>query len=189
MSGIFSWDSGYFGSRGTEGRFWSSTPVSYASSWYLYFRSTNVYPKNGDYKPTGFTLRCVARFPPKSPPLFHLNKFSELSSALQILCAFPSRALRSLPLSVMMSGYLFWGNGNLSTRGTYGYFWSSTPGSYVGSRYLYLTSTNVGPKNGYGKSYGLSLRCVARFFRTSTYAQKIIAPFLPEPSAAFPFRL
>ncbi|MBR3180556.1 hypothetical protein IKF63_00555 [Candidatus Saccharibacteria bacterium] len=76
-----------------------------------------------------------------------------------------SRALRSLPLSVMMSGTLDWVNGNLNNRGTYGYFWASTPYSYTNSRHLYFSSTTVGPRNYHNKPYGFMLRCVACIFR------------------------
>ena len=73
-----------------------------------------------------------------------------------------SRALRSLPLSAMMSGNLGWSNGNLNARGTYGDFWSSTPNSYTNSRNLYFGSASVNPKGGDYKPYGMALRCVAR---------------------------
>ena len=79
----------------------------------------------------------------------------------------------------MMSGTLFWVSGNLNSRGTYGYFWASTPLSYANSRRLYFYSTNVNPKDGGYKPYGFTLRRVAQFF----------APFLPELSAASLFRL
>ena len=88
-----------------------------------------------------------------------------------------------------MSGYLFWSSGKLFYEGTYGFFWTSTPRTYTNSRYLVFTSTNVYSQGNDHNPIGWSLRCVARFFRTSTYAQKIIAPFLPELSAAFLFRL
>ena len=61
----------------------------------------------------------------------------------------------------MMSGNLYWGSGNLYDRGTDGYFWSSTPGSYTDSRSLYFYSTYINPKYGYRKPYGFTLRCVA----------------------------
>ena len=204
LSGNYTWASGILG-RGAVGFFWVSTPYSYTNSRHLYFSSTTVGPRNYHNKPYGFMLRCVARFPPKSPPLFHLNKFSELSSTFQILCAFPSRALRSLPLSVMMSGSLYWASGNLNNRGTGGSFWASTPGSYTDSRYLDFYSTNVYPKRNYYKPSGLTLRCVARFkisqkshpcstsieFRRFAPRSKFLFPayFLPELSAAFLFRL
>ena len=174
MSGILYLGSGNLNNRGTEGRFWSSTPVSYASSWYLYFNSTNVGPKNGDYKPNGFTLRRVARFPSKSPPLFHLNKLSEVRSALKIplSCTFSSRALRSLPLSVMMTGDLRWGSSSLVNRGTNGGFWVSTLNSYTLSRRLGFYSTNVSPKSGGDKPGGFTLRCVARF--TCTFSSRAL---------------
>ena len=62
MSGYLRWDSGNLLARGAGGRFWASTTVTYTSSWYLYFNSTNVGPKGGLNKPGGLTLRCVARF-------------------------------------------------------------------------------------------------------------------------------
>ena len=140
VSGYLYWANGSLYSRGTDGNFWASTPSSYTSSRYLDFNSTYVYPKNGGGKPLGFPLRCVARF----------------------ICIFPSRALRSLPLSVMMSGDLYWIYGSLGGRGTNGHFWASTPYSYTSSRDLYFSSTNVYPKSGNDKPYGLPLRRVAR---------------------------
>ncbi|MBR3180510.1 hypothetical protein IKF63_00285 [Candidatus Saccharibacteria bacterium] len=90
-----------------------------------------------------------------------------------------SRALRSLPLSVMMSGALAWSSGGLYNRGTGGYFWAATPYSYTYSWDLYFSSTSVNPKDSSYKPHGFSLRCVVRLFVT----------FLPELSAAFLFRL
>ena len=73
-----------------------------------------------------------------------------------------SRSLRSFPLSVIMSGYYYWVYGNLYGRGTYGYYWSSTPYAATYSRYLYFYSTYVGPQGGNNKTYGFTVRCVAR---------------------------
>ena len=78
-----------------------------------------------------------------------------------------------------MSGVLGWSSGLLINRGTYGYFWSSTPGAYTYSRLLYFYSTNVNPKDSSSKPNGLPLRRVARF----------TCVFLPELSAASLFRL
>ena len=61
----------------------------------------------------------------------------------------------------MMSGYLWWGNGGWDRKGTYGFFWSSTPASYANSRFSNFSSTGISPKNGSSKPYGLALRCVA----------------------------
>ena len=114
-----------------------------------------------------------------SAPLTFTLRVATLSQAAFPSAASPSRALRSLPLSVMMSGTLYWGNGNLNLRGTGGYFWSSTPYTYTHSHSLNFDSSNVGSKYGYDKTRGLSLRCIARFF----------VLFLPELSAASLFRL
>ena len=75
-----------------------------------------------------------------------------------------SRALRSLPLSVMMSGSYNWYNGNSDwgAKNGYGSFWASTPNSCTLSRHLFFYSTNVNPKYGNNKPNGFSLRCVAR---------------------------
>ena len=152
MSGALGRNDGILYDRGTRGHFWLSTPYAYTYSHYLRFSSAGISPKGGNYKPHGFPLCCVA---------------------------FPSRALRSLPLSVMLSGILYWSSGGLSSRGAGGYFWSSAPYAYANSRYLYFNPTNVNPKNGRNKPDGYPLRCVARF----------ICVFLPELSAAFLFRL
>ena len=73
-----------------------------------------------------------------------------------------SRALRSLPLSVMMSGYYWWGSGSTDRKGEYGRFWASTPYSYTDSRSLYFNSTNVYPKGNGNKPGGFTLRRVAQ---------------------------
>ena len=73
-----------------------------------------------------------------------------------------SRALRSFPLSIVFSGYYYWVNGGLSSRGTYGYYWSSTPYALTRAHYLNFNSTGVNPQNGYNKTFGLAVRCVAR---------------------------
>ena len=162
LSGDLDWGSG-LGSRGTYGYFWSSTPYTYTNSRRLTFRSANVTPKGGDGKPYGFTLRCVAQ--QKSSLLFHPNTFSELSPALQILRFVSSRALRSLPLSVIMSGNLSWNSGYPNNRGAYGFFWASTLYSYTHSRSSGFYSINVNSKSNGVKPGGLALRCVALTFR------------------------
>ena len=86
-----------------------------------------------------------------------------------------SRALRSLPLSVMLSGDLNWFSGFLGSRGTRGYFWASTVSADVNASFMDFDSAKVRPQNGAYKPYGFPLRCVASF--------------LPELSAAFLFRL
>ena len=168
MSGDYNWNGiADWGVKNGRGYFWASTLLSYASSRYLYFTSTNVVPKDGYVKSRGLPLRCVARNPQKTSPLFYLNNFSEITSALKIPLSgtLSSRALRSLPLSAMLSGYLYWSSGNLVVRGTSGYFWASTPYAYTYSRTLYFYSTLVSPKHGDVKPNGFTLRCVARIFR------------------------
>ena len=92
---------------------------------------------------------------------------------------FSSRALRNLPLSVIMSGDFVWYSSYQGSRGTGGRFWTSRPYSYTDSRRLYFHSTTVSPMNNYSKPFGYPLRCVARF----------TCVFLPELSAASLFRL
>ena len=80
----------------------------------------------------------------------------------------------------MMSGDINWINGSFWGKGTDGHFWVSAPSQYIGSRFLGFNSANVYPKtNGNNKPSGFPLRCVVQLF----------APFLPELSAAFLFRL
>ncbi|MBR3180980.1 hypothetical protein IKF63_02790 [Candidatus Saccharibacteria bacterium] len=61
----------------------------------------------------------------------------------------------------MMSGILYWDSGLLGSRGTGGYFWSSTHYSYTDSHYLNFYSTSVYSKSGRNKPSGIALRCVA----------------------------
>ena len=71
--------------------------------------------------------------------------------------------LHKMPLSIVFSGYYGWVNGNLNSRGSYGYYWSSTPYSlYYGAYYLYFGSTYVHPQRSSDKPNGFTIRCVAR---------------------------
>ena len=155
------------------GSFWASTPYSYTNSRLLDFSSANVYPKSGGLKPYGFALRCVARFKifQKSHSCSTSIEFRRFAQRSKFLfpATFPSRALRSLPLSVMLSGVLNWGGGILSARGTYGSFCASTLYSYINSRRLGFDSTNAGTKGNSNKPFGMALRCVARFTYTFSF--------------------
>ncbi|MBR3204349.1 hypothetical protein IKF81_01550 [Candidatus Saccharibacteria bacterium] len=66
------------------------------------------------------------------------------------------------PLSLVYSGYYNWVDGNLYSRGSLGYFWSSTPYSTAYAHTLYFYSTRLVPQNGGGKINGLAIRCVGR---------------------------
>ena len=152
LSGYINWYSGNPCNSGAYGLFWVSTPYGYTNSHYLSFTSANVAPKDSYSKPRGYSLRCVAltsrNFPPRSKFFF--------------LYFVSSRALRSLPLSVMMSGILYWGSGTLYDRGTHGLFWTSTPYSYTDSRSLNFVSAGVCPQGGGNKPYAFALRRVAQ---------------------------
>ena len=180
MSGDYIWHTGTLYGGGTHGFFWASMPGSYTHSRDIYFGSSNFYPMDGRYKPYGCTLRCVARNHQKPHPYSTSNNFSELSSALQILCTISSRALRSLPLSVMMSGYYDWHNGNSDwgAKNGRGVFWVSTSDSYTNSRVLYFYSIIADPKRGNHKSSGFTIRCVARLKKRFVFFQSS-----PQPSS------
>ncbi|MBR3204399.1 hypothetical protein IKF81_01820 [Candidatus Saccharibacteria bacterium] len=65
------------------------------------------------------------------------------------------------PLSLVYSGYYYWVRGYLYERGSYGYFWSSTPGSTANSHALGFPSARLIPQDDVSKVSGLSIRCVA----------------------------
>jgi hypothetical protein len=52
-------NSGAASYRGTEGRYWSSTPNNSTDGFRLYFDSTNVVPSGTDYSGVGLAVRCV----------------------------------------------------------------------------------------------------------------------------------
>ena len=128
----------------------SSIEVRTATSGHLCLSTTQIHGTC-----TSTPLSLALRITPISPTV------SLSAASPDFLAPFPSRALRSLPLSVMMSGVLYWVNGILGNRGTNGYFWASTPYSYTSSRYLNFRSTNVSPKYSGNKPDGFTLRCVA----------------------------
>jgi uncharacterized protein (TIGR02145 family) len=51
-------DNGSLGSVGTDGGYWSSTPIG-TSTYYLYFASSIVSPSSNNYRTGGFSIRCV----------------------------------------------------------------------------------------------------------------------------------
>ena len=62
-------------------------------------------------------------------------------------------------LRTPLSGYFY--NGYARDQGSEGYFWSSTYySSYSNMQYLDVTSSYVGPQNGYSRVNGISVRCV-----------------------------
>ncbi len=73
-----------------------------------------------------------------------------------------STSARKIPLSLVYSGYYDWVNGILLTRGSYGYFWSSTPYSTADAHNLNFNSTHLIPQYGSNKIYGLTIRCVGQ---------------------------
>ena len=71
--------------------------------------------------------------------------------------------LHKMPLSIVFSGYYNWVVGGLSSRGSGGGYWSSTPNSnYYNAYNLNFGSTNVNPQGSNNKPYGFTIRCVAR---------------------------
>ena len=78
-----------------------------------------------------------------------------------------SNAWRSFPNNFIYSGY--WYNSSPSSRGGYGYYWSSTADSYTSSAYyLYFYNSYVGTSNN-SKYNGYSIRCVAPIQTTITF--------------------
>ena len=73
-----------------------------------------------------------------------------------------STSARKTPLSLVYSGYYYWVNGNLNGRGSYGYFWSSTPFSATGAHGSDFYSAHLLPQYGYNKIYGFTIRCVVQ---------------------------
>ena len=82
-----------------------------------------------------------------------------------------SRKARNYPLSIIFSGDYYWVNGDLYNRGAAGFYWSSAPYAYTNSRDLGFHSTVVDTQSGYDKTYGLTVRCVARGMDVTTVAE------------------
>ena len=72
-----------------------------------------------------------------------------------------STKARQYPLSYIFSGYYYWGNGNLYSQGTNGYWWSTSANSSTYAYNLGMNSSGLNPQNSLNKAYGLTLRCVA----------------------------
>ena len=59
---------------------------------------------------------------------------------------------------VLASGYRANDSGALTSVGSYGYCWAFAPYSQTSARHLYFGSGYIYPLNGYGRSYGFSVR-------------------------------
>ncbi|MBQ3429836.1 InlB B-repeat-containing protein [Candidatus Saccharibacteria bacterium] len=82
----------------------------------------------------------------------------------------------SLPLSVPFAGRYEWSNGALNYRGYDGYYWSSTATSSDSGTYAYNLRMTYGgylnPQVDYDKTYGFTVRCVARDTESTTVEEE-----------------
>ena len=73
--------------------------------------------------------------------------------------------LHKFPFSLPYEGYIDRTTGGWGSRGTYGFFWSEGASSDAYARYLSFSGVDVWPENGYYKTYGFPVRCVAKRLR------------------------
>ena len=73
-----------------------------------------------------------------------------------------AREMHLSPLSIPFSGNYYWLLGNLSRRGSDGYFWSATANSYRYARSLNPAPTGISTQYNANKTGGFTIRCVAR---------------------------
>jgi hypothetical protein len=72
--------------------------------------------------------------------------------------------LKSDPANAVLpaAGYRDYSSGGVYNRGTYGYYWSSTPDSSAYGYFLCFNSGNVGPSDTSGYGVGVAVRCAAK---------------------------
>jgi len=68
--------------------------------------------------------------------------------------------LLAAPLSFIRSGYINYGNGQLTYVGSFGYYWSSTEASSSNGCHLDFYSSFVGPASNRNRAFGYSVRCL-----------------------------
>ena len=73
-----------------------------------------------------------------------------------------NNTLHAFPFSLPYSGYVDRASGATVYQATGGRFWSAAPSSTTNSRNLGFYGTNVWPENDNYRTYGFSVRCVAR---------------------------
>ncbi len=156
-SGYYGWVDGNPKYRGSDGDFWSSTPLSPANAHNLAFVSTRLVPQGGGSKVSGFAIHCVGR------------QIVYKTMTLLLLLMFIKT-----PLSLVYSGLYYWVGGNLSRRGSNGHFWSSTPYSTANAHYLDFDSTRLIPQTGSDKIYGFTIRCVTQQLSSSSNCKTIV---------------
>ncbi|MEE0888185.1 MAG: BspA family leucine-rich repeat surface protein, partial [Candidatus Saccharimonadaceae bacterium] len=115
----------------------------------------------GDICPAGWSLP-VGGSNNTSGSFYYLNQQMGGNTYTQ-----GSNNWRSFPNNFIYSGY--WYNSSPSSRGNYGYYWSSTAESYTSSAdYLYFYNSYVGTSST-NKYNGNSVRCVAPIQTTITF--------------------
>ena len=62
-------------------------------------------------------------------------------------------------LGLPFAGSRYYSSSNVNSPGTYGLYWSSTAYSADGAYNLAFNSSSLYPQDGYGRSYGFSVRC------------------------------
>ncbi|MBQ3433000.1 hypothetical protein IJG22_01735, partial [Candidatus Saccharibacteria bacterium] len=120
------------------------------AGWHLPIGGSSANATNSDFWQLGLGIMGAA------PSNNSQYTSSETNSAGKTATA----AFRSYPNNFVYSGNV--NGGSVSSRGSYGYFWSSTASSSYNAYYLYLTSSLVYPGTNVSfKYYGWPVRCVA----------------------------
>ena len=140
--------------RGTKPATYANT-YSYGNyyNWYSAtagngkYANGSGYTAPGDICPAGWTLPTSG-----SASMDFTTLYSSLSSV--------SANIRKYPNNFLYSGYVF--GSSVYNTGSYGYYWSKSAYSSNTAYSLNFDSSLVYPSNGYGKHYGLSVRCLAQ---------------------------
>ena len=63
MAGLRYYNSADVYNVGSNGRYWSSTPLDANNAYYLYFYSSYIYPQYSEFRAFGFSVRCFKDIP------------------------------------------------------------------------------------------------------------------------------
>ena len=97
------------------------------------------------------------RLPSNSGSPSYRNLFDTAGISSMSTDADKVAAAEAVPYSFTRAGYY---NGGYYVQGSYGYYWSRTPGSSSSAYYFVFGASYFGPQDDFNKDYGRSVRCV-----------------------------
>src|SRR5574344_2487590 len=145
-AGRYYWSDGQLWYIGAGGYLWSTKAYDSTHSYGHDFRYDYFFPQGTDNNGYGFSV--------------HWLQYSDQLKTNPCSSTSPSVIVENAPLNFVRGGQYYWSSGQIDSKSTIGYYWSTTASSSTYSRYFAFSSSSITPQTNYIKGYGFSVRCV-----------------------------